>query len=61
MIVVKEDRCDFCGTCVAVCPHDAINLYETRLEIDYDKCTLCMNCVYICPMESLEEKDGRPL
>ena len=48
------ERCDFCGTCVAVCPHDAIELYEARLEIDREKCTMCLNCVHICPFRSLE-------
>ena len=51
------ERCDFCGTCVAVCPHDAIDLYEASLKIDYEKCTMCLNCVYICPFKSLEVSD----
>jgi len=57
MIVSKNDHCDFCGTCVAVCPVDAITLYEARLEIDHDLCTLCLNCVHICPVSALEEKE----
>ena len=51
------EKCDYCGTCVAVCPHDAIELFETRLLIDQEKCTVCMNCVYICPFRSLEQID----
>jgi len=50
----NTEKCDFCGTCVAVCPHDAVELYEARLQIDQDKCTMCLNCVYICPFRSLE-------
>lgn len=46
--------CDFCGTCVAVCPHDAIVLAETDLEILDDRCTLCRNCVDVCPVRALE-------
>lgn len=51
------ERCDFCGTCVAVCPHDAVELFEARLDIDDEKCTLCKNCVDICPFRSLEFVD----
>lgn len=57
MIVAKNDLCDFCGTCVAVCPEDAITLYEARLVIDHDTCTECLNCVNICPVSTLEVSD----
>lgn len=56
-ITQKVDRCDFCGTCVAVCPVDAIELLEARLTIDNSTCTLCMNCVYVCPYTCLELRD----
>ncbi len=55
-IIYNRELCDFCGTCVGVCPHDAIELSENDLEIT-DKCTVCMNCVYICPIRALEAKD----
>ena len=53
MIAVTNDRCDFCGTCVAVCPVDSIDLYEARIEIIASKCIDCMLCVWICPVETL--------
>lgn len=53
MIGVHNDKCDFCGTCVAVCPFDAIDLYEARIEISAERCTDCMLCVWICPVETL--------
>ncbi|HPG39363.1 MAG TPA: 4Fe-4S binding protein [bacterium] len=52
----NRELCDFCGTCVSVCPQDAIELSENNLEIT-DKCTVCMNCVYICPLRALEVKN----
>lgn len=55
-ISYRRDLCDFCGTCVAVCPHDAIELSENDLQIT-EKCTQCMNCVYICPVRALEGSD----
>ena len=56
----KQEKCDFCGTCVAVCPHDAIELSETELKI-MEKCTLCLNCVHICPLRALESPDETEL
>ena len=52
-VLLKTDCCDFCGTCVAVCPVDCIELMESRLEINDYACTRCMNCVYSCPVEAL--------
>ncbi|MFQ5708185.1 MAG: 4Fe-4S binding protein [bacterium] len=52
MIGIINDKCDFCGTCVAVCPVDCIDLYEARIEIT-EKCIDCMLCVWICPVETL--------
>jgi ferredoxin len=57
-IKVKRDLCEFCGTCVAVCPQDAIELAESDLTIN-SRCTLCMNCLYICPLRALESVDER--
>ena len=46
-------KCDFCGACVAVCPTDAITLWEADLEIDEGRCTGCLRCVKICPYRAL--------
>ena len=56
MISAKEDLCDFCGTCVSVCMHDAIELFEARLLIDKTKCTDCLLCIKVCPLRALEER-----
>ena len=52
MIIAVNDKCDFCGTCVAVCPVDCIDLYEARIVIN-SNCIDCMLCVWICPVETL--------
>lgn len=57
MISARNDLCDFCGTCVAVCPHDAIELFESRIRIIRDRCTECLNCVKICPLHVWEVID----
>ena len=38
------------GTCVEVCPFDAIHMNENELpEVDKEKCTGCGKCVSTCP------------
>jgi Fe-S-cluster-containing hydrogenase component 2 len=49
-IFIDNERCDFCGTCVAVCPTDAIELKESVVIVDEALCTLCFACVDICPL-----------
>jgi ferredoxin len=49
---VKTDLCDQCGTCISVCPKDALLLIENLL-IDQSRCILCKNCVSVCPVAAL--------
>jgi ferredoxin len=49
-VVIDSERCDFCGTCVAVCPEDAIELKRTTVIIDDELCTSCRLCIDICPL-----------
>jgi len=53
MILVKDNRCDFCGTCVAVCPVDAIELSEINISIIHETCTDCDLCIWVCPINVL--------
>ncbi|MBT3251899.1 MAG: 4Fe-4S binding protein [Candidatus Marinimicrobia bacterium] len=54
MIYIHPDKCDFCGTCVAVCPVDCIDLKEASIDIRNDICIDCDLCVQICPIDVLE-------
>ncbi len=54
MIQIDKDRCDFCGTCVGVCPENCMDLGASYLEIEEDICTSCSFCVIICPVSALE-------
>ena len=57
MIKITDNKCDFCGTCVSVCPVDCIELHEAKLEIDNKICIMCKNCINICPIAVLEVAD----
>ena len=54
MINIKENRCDYCGACVTMCPVDCIEVRESDINIDDKVCIDCDLCVYICPIEVLE-------
>ena len=53
---INPELCDICGTCVAVCPADAIIVSEFKVTIDNEKCTNCMNCLKVCPIKAIEEE-----
>lgn len=55
-MLILSGHCDQCGTCVAVCPANALMLTESALVIDHERCTLCALCVNICPFAALEIK-----
>ena len=57
MIDIRKNMCDYCGTCVTVCPVDCIEVRENSIQIDNDDCIDCDLCVYICPIEVLESID----
>ena len=58
MILVKENLCDFCGTCVSVCAVDAIELFESSIHIIEDRCTDCLKCIKVCPLNVLEKGEN---
>ena len=57
MINIQENRCDFCGACVGVCPPDCIDVRESSIDIKHDICIDCDLCVYICPIEVLSSSE----
>ena len=59
MIHIKENLCDFCGTCVAVCPADCIEVREASISIEHESCIDCDLCVEICPIEVLVSDNGK--
>lgn len=53
MILVDVNLCDLCGTCIAVCPVDCIELTEFDLKISHESCIQCNACIKICPFAAL--------
>ncbi|MCM8812631.1 MAG: DUF362 domain-containing protein [Candidatus Omnitrophica bacterium] len=46
---VFVEQCVGCGTCIPVCPVDAISMCEKTARIDSKKCIGCATCIAVCP------------
>ena len=56
---VRKDLCDLCGSCVAVCPVDAISIEEFFVLIDMNICIECENCLIVCPAKAIEKENNQ--
>ncbi|MBN1307200.1 MAG: 4Fe-4S binding protein [Chitinispirillaceae bacterium] len=52
-LTINRNECDRCGTCISVCPCNALLLVD-ELRVIHDQCTRCGTCVAICPVGALE-------
>ena len=46
---VTGETCTLCGTCVEVCPVQALRIEDETLIMDNDRCNACTACIYACP------------
>ena len=57
LIEVDSEKCFSCGTCVALCPVEAINTtLDKTVEFDKEKClgSTCSICVDACPARAIK-------
>lgn len=52
-IGVLRSKCSLCGTCIRVCPEEALYISGDRLEIDRDRCTACGECADACTWKAI--------
>jgi ferredoxin len=52
MLKIDRSACDECGTCISICPFDAL-VFNPGLKVDDAKCVSCGKCVRICPFGAL--------
>jgi len=50
---IDNEKCTGCGSCVEVCPVDAIMLVNGKAVVG-DECVECATCVDECPNEAIE-------
>ncbi len=51
--VIKENACTGCGSCVEVCPPQAIFLKDDVAFIESDLCEECGFCAAECPVDAI--------
>ena len=57
LIEVDSDKCFSCGSCIALCPVEAINLAkDSTVQFDKEKCvgSTCSICVDACPARAIK-------
>ena len=50
----SPSKCIKCGSCVEVCPENAITLTPEGIISDHKLCILCGRCAEICPTKAIE-------
>ncbi len=56
--MVYKNKCISCGTCIDICPVNAISWDEDgKAKIDTNKCIKCHSCEGMCPVGAIEIKD----
>ena len=51
-IIIDEDQCTGCGSCLDSCPFGAIELEDDKAKI-LSNCNLCGACIEVCPVEAI--------
>jgi len=57
LIEVDSDKCFSCGSCIALCPVEAISLADdSTVQFDKEKCvgSTCSICVDACPARAIK-------
>jgi len=48
-VILDEDKCVGCITCMRRCPTEAIRIVNGKAKINYDLCINCGECIRSCP------------
>ena len=56
---LNEDKCNGCGMCVKVCPHEVFEIYEGEAHIvNRDNCMECGTCALNCAKRAILVNSG---
>ena len=59
-MIVDNQTCLHCGTCVGSCPTNSIFLHETATIEFLETCTECELCAMVCPVGSIRRISKSP-
>jgi ferredoxin len=54
-VVIDQDKCSGCGTCVAICPYEALELKDGKSTLKENTCKGCGACVAVCRNNSIQQ------
>ena len=58
-LTLKEDKCNGCGMCLKVCPHEVFGMSGHKaFIIDKDYCMECGACQGNCPTGAIQVDSG---
>jgi NAD-dependent dihydropyrimidine dehydrogenase PreA subunit len=57
MYIVNQDTCTGCGTCIDVCPTEAIKIESDKAVITWE-CMDCGACPRVCPEGAIRKQDA---
>lgn len=54
-VIIDRERCTGCGSCVEVCPEEALRLDEDeeKVVLTPELCVECGACVHECPEHAI--------
>lgn len=53
-VVVDQSKCTGCGSCVSVCPVEALSIVNGKAEVA-ESCVDCCACISECPVEAISQ------
>ena len=56
MYIVNQDTCTGCGTCIDMCPTEAIKMESDKAVITWE-CMDCGACPRVCPEGAIRKQD----
>jgi ferredoxin len=58
-VKIDANACVGCGTCVSVCPQEALSLdpKTKKAKVDGKKCVECLVCIDECPSSAILEPE----
>ncbi|MFK4785220.1 ATP-binding protein [Fusobacterium sp. MFO224] len=57
---IPKEKCVACGSCMEVCPTQAISIFHGIYAIvNSNKCVGCRKCFKVCPISIIEFKEEK--